>query len=128
MKRVFIVSRRSLFSQGIHALLEQQSDLEIAGWECDLDLAVQRILETQPDLVLLISTGGHSKLGMKGQRLMQAGSEAVIMELRLQDTRVCIYRGELKMINEVQELLQVFESFLTETPENPEGLGKEIAP
>jgi len=53
MVTVFIVSRHSMFGQGIASLLRQQPGLETVALEEDPDLALAHIKETNPDVVIL---------------------------------------------------------------------------
>ena len=116
MKRLFIYSHRSLFSEGIQALLSGYPNLNVIGWEYDLEQAIRKIKDSQPDTILLISTGGESPSWTVGQRLLQEGIKSAIMELDLQDNQVCIYRGEMQKVDEVEDLARMVERFLDVHP------------
>jgi DNA-binding NarL/FixJ family response regulator len=111
-KSIFICSNQCLFSQGIKTMLDERPGLVVTGWECDPDLAVRRIIETRPDAVLIISTRENGLPRLDGQSLLREGVKAIIFELNLQDNRVCVYRGEMRKVDEVKDLEQVLESFL----------------
>lgn len=126
MKRLFIFSHRSLFSEGIQILLDDHPYLDVVGWEHDLGQAIQIIQETEPDIILLISTAGECPSMKIGQRLLQEGIKAAIMELDLQDNQVCIYRGEMQKVEEIADLARVVEGFLAGCPSPHAAEDKEI--
>jgi len=122
-KTIFICSNRSLFSEGIKTLLDEQPDLVVTGWECDPDRALRRIREIQPDVVLLVNSG-NKRSCIDGKGLLQAGVKAVIVELNLNDSRVVVYRGELQTVEGVGDLVRVVEGFLKCSQEPAPGGGE----
>ncbi len=111
MKRVFIFSQRSLFSQGIQAMLDKHPALSVVGLESEMEPALQAIADVRPDAVLIIPAEKGSPARKIGQQLLEAGVSAVLMELDLKDNRVLIYRGELQQIEEVGGLARAIERF-----------------
>jgi DNA-binding NarL/FixJ family response regulator len=53
MMCVLIVSSHPLFGQGVESLLRQEAGVEIVGRETDVDYAIERIKELQPDVIIL---------------------------------------------------------------------------
>jgi DNA-binding NarL/FixJ family response regulator len=109
MKRVFVLSSHSLFGQGIESLLRQDVRLEIVGRAADLDEAIQRIRELQPDVIILDT--GDPAHGPKPavMRIMQEGVGAKIIGLNLLDNTICIYREEKQLIRDVEDLVDAIE-------------------
>ena len=109
MKRIFIYSARSLFSQGIKTLLDAQPELEVIGWETTLEEASQRVQQLQPDAILLVKKGSLSPGLSEGEHLLRASGRATIVELNLEDNNVCVYSGEQLAIHEIGDLVRVIE-------------------
>ncbi len=51
--RVMIVDDHSLFRDGLHRLLESESDMEVAGEAFDATSAIETAREVKPDVILL---------------------------------------------------------------------------
>lgn len=116
MKRIFIYSSRSLFGQGIKSLLDAEPKLDVVGWETELDEAIRHIQDSQPDVVLLLTQSSSDCNLSDGQRFLRAGIKAKIVELNLEDSNVCVYRGEQQTVKEVDELVRIIEQSLTLSP------------
>ena len=68
MIRVFIADDHSIVRSGIRRLLEDQVDIRIVGEAADGQEAIQKILETNPDVILLdISMPGMDGLDVTKQ-------------------------------------------------------------
>ena len=115
MKRVLLFSSHTLFSEGIKNLLDSEADCEVIGWETNIDDAVKRIQELQPDAILVINLGSSSAFMSDGQRLMRAGKTAKIIELNLGNPDACAYYGEWRMIREVEDLVRAIQEPLSTT-------------
>ncbi len=114
MKRVFIYSSRSLFSQGIKSLLDGQTQLDVVGWETDPDEAIRQIQAVQPDTILIVTRGASTCLLPEAQRLLSAGGRTLIVEVSLEDNRVCLFYGEQFTILGVGDLVKaIVEPFST---------------
>lgn len=109
MARVFICSSRSLFSEGVKALLDAEPELEVVGWEVDIEVAIHQILDLQPDAVLLITNSSLSQPMNSGQQFLRAGVTAKIVELDLDDSSVCIYQGAQQPIKATGDLVHAIE-------------------
>ena len=116
MKRVFILSSHPLFSQGVENLLRRESGLEIVGRETDVDKAVERIKELQPDVVILDCAEPRCDPTLAVMRILREGLETKVIGLNLQDNTMYIYRGEQRVVQEVKDLIEAIE------PPSPEPL------
>lgn len=106
MKRVFICSSRSLFSEGLKNLLVGQPGLAVVGWQTDAEEALRSIQDLQPDTLLLVHDGSSSEPLTSAPHYIRAGVEARIVELSLKTNTVYVYQGEQRTINEVADLVQ----------------------
>lgn len=83
--RIFLVDDHSLFRGGLESLLEKRTDLEVAGTASTGEEALDRIPQTDPDLVLL----DLKMPGMDGletlQHLRERGLRAWVVMLTVSD-------------------------------------------
>jgi len=116
MKRIFMFSTHPLFSQGVESLLRRETGLEMVGRETDVDKAIGRIKELQPDVVILDSGDPACDLTPAVMRILREGVGAKVIGLNLQNNTMCIYRGEQRAVEEVKDLVEAIES----SPLSPE--------
>ena len=102
MKRVLIVSSHPLFGRGVESLLRQETRLDIVGWEADIDKAVERIRELQPDVVILDSGDPTPEV----LRILREGLGTKVIGLNLQDSTMCVYRGEQRVVKRIEDLVE----------------------
>ena len=121
MQRIFICTNQSLFGQGVERWLGGEPGLELIGCESDPDQALARIQALQPDVVLLVTGGPTRPAPADGQTLLHAGVTAKIIELNLQNSSVCVYRGERQTVREAADLLRVIEQSLAPRPSETAG-------
>jgi len=114
MRRVFIYSSRSIFSQGIKQLLDEQPDLDIVGWETDPKTAIRRIEELAPDTILMVRKNECSELLPGVWCLLRAvAGKARIVELNAENNTVHVFWGEQCAISELGELVSLIEDSRT---------------
>jgi chemotaxis response regulator CheB len=116
MKRVFILSSHPLFGQGVESLLRREARLEIIGQETDVDKAVERIKELQPNVVILDCAEPTCDPTPVMMHLLKEGLDTKVIGLNLQDNTLYIYRGEQRRVKDVQDLIEAIE------PPSPEPL------
>jgi len=121
MKRVFILSSHPLLSQGVESLLRQETGLDIVGRETDVDKAIGRIKELQPDVVIVDGSNPACDLTPAVLRILREGVGAKVIGLNLQDNTMCIYRGEQRVVKEVKDLVEAIER----SPLSPEPVSSE---
>jgi len=109
MKRVFMFSSHSLFSRGVESLLRRETGLEVVGWEADVDKAVERIKELQPDVVIVDRGDPGCDPTLAVMRILRQGVVAKVIGLNLQDNTIRIYRGEQRVVKEMQDLIEAIE-------------------
>ncbi len=119
LKRVFICSRRSLFSSGIKHLLDAEPELEVVGWEADVEEASKGIQAMEPDAILIVAEGSSECLMSQRQCFLRAEGKTRIIEMSLQDRKVYVYTAEQLTIKEVGDLVRVIEGPVTVVPKRP---------
>jgi DNA-binding NarL/FixJ family response regulator len=125
MKRVFILSSHPLFSQGVESLLRQEPGVEIVGRETDVDNAMERIKELQPDVVILDNGDPTPEV----MCILREGVGTKVIGLNLQDNTVCIYRGEQRVVKSIEDLIEAIKlSSLSPEPVSSEDLAKVAEP
>ena len=101
MKRIFMFSTNPLFGQGVESLLRRETGLEVVGREADVDKAIGRIKELRPDVVILDSGDPACAFTPAVMRILREGVGAKVIGLNLENNTMCIYRGEQRVVKEV---------------------------
>lgn len=112
MKRIFMISSHPLFSQGVETLLRQNTELEFVGRESDIDKAIECIKLLHPDIVIV-----DQEFPLRTQspillRILDEGLSAKVIELNLRNNTMCIYRGEQRSAQDVQDLMRAIDNDL----------------
>ena len=109
MKRIFMFSTHPLFGQGVESLLREETGLEVVGRETDVDKAVERIKELRPNVVIVDSGDPGCDPTLAVMRILRQGVVAKVIGLNLQDNTIRIYRGEQRVVKEMQDLIEAIE-------------------
>jgi chemotaxis response regulator CheB len=109
MKRIFMLTCPTLFSQGVEAVLRQSSDVEIVGHEADVDTALARIKELRPDVVIVDNGLAARTDWTLVMRILQEQTGAKIVGLSLHDNSFSIYRGEQRELFSIEDLTREIE-------------------
>ena len=104
VKRVFVLSRRSLFHQGIKTLLSQEAELEIVGQDIEPQTAVACIQKFKPDVIVLNLDDPELDLSSPVLCVLRERSSIRIIGLSLKDNQICVFQGEKKEIHELSDL------------------------
>ncbi len=108
MKRIFILSRRSIFSEGLETLLDSQPGLDVIGCESDIEKAILRLKELQPDAILYLdSSRGDSSVR---SRILEQCPGVKFIRLNLDDNTCSITHDEQRTLARVQDFIQALES------------------
>ncbi len=112
MVRVFILLQLSLFGAGIETILRKHADLEIVGRETDADIAVTRIAELQPDIVL-IDNGDPASDGVATvTRIMKIEPPVQVIALDRKQDKLYLYRREEREVRTIENLVDAIHSQL----------------
>ena len=109
MKRVIILLSHPLFGQGVESLLRRESGLEIVGRETDASRVIERIRELEPDVVIVDSADTACDPVPVVMRILSDRVGTRVVALNLQDNTMCVYRGEQRVVKEVQDLVEAIE-------------------
>jgi len=109
MKRILILSRHPLFGHGVESLLCKESELEVVGQEKDANRALERVKELVPDVVILDNDDPEVDLKLVVMRILKQQSGITVVGLGLQDNTIHIYRGEKRIVQEVEDLVEAIE-------------------
>lgn len=108
MKRVFVLSRHSLFSNGIEALLSLNPEIEIVHREIDHNV-VDFIQEYSPDVVIINCDDPDDDLSRAVTCIVKKRLGISVIGLSLNDNRINIYRGLEKQIVNLNDILHAIE-------------------
>lgn len=106
MKRVFVLSDGSLLGEGVRMLIGREADLDVVGCETDVDRAIERIREIQPDIVILDQDAWPGEPGPKMMSLQEKGAGIKFVGLSLQGNTVRCYWRETRMVERVEDLMK----------------------
>ena len=105
VKRVFVLSRRSIFHEGIETLLSQQEGVEIVGHNTKPDDAFACIEKYNSDVVIVNLDDPEPVLSQTVLSILREKHDVSIIWLSLQDNIIRIYRGENKQVHKFEDLL-----------------------
>jgi chemotaxis response regulator CheB len=108
MKKVFVLSRNSLFSKGIEALLAQNTEIEVIHREIDRNV-VDFIQEYKPDVVIINCDDQEDELSRAVTCIVKKRLGISVIGLSLNDNRINIYRGHEKLIFNLMDIHQAIE-------------------
>ncbi len=109
VKRVFVLSRRSMFHEGIKTLLSQQEGVEIVGHDTEPEGALECIDKFSSDVVIVNLDDPEPVLSQTVLRILREKQDMCIIWLSLQDNIIRIYRGENKQVRQLEDLLNVIQ-------------------
>jgi DNA-binding NarL/FixJ family response regulator len=109
MKRIFLVASHSIFGYGIASLLQQESSLDLVGHESDLDQALLKIEQTQPDVVVVATHHASTTVVPTVTRILCQTPNTVFL-LSLHDNQLHIYRGMQQAIRNLGDLTKAIEA------------------
>jgi len=106
VKRVFVLSRQSLFGQGIKTLLSNYTEIEIVSQEKDTSAAVECIQKYHPDVVIMNCDDPEFDLSPAILCILRERLGIRVIGLSLKDNKISIYRGEEQEIHQLEDLLK----------------------
>jgi DNA-binding NarL/FixJ family response regulator len=106
MKRVFILSKQSMFGVGIEALLSQEEGLKIVSRDTELSASLECIQKTDPDVVIINCDDPDPELKSIVMDILRERLGICIIGLSLQNNQISIYHGEKKDVRQVEDLLK----------------------
>jgi DNA-binding NarL/FixJ family response regulator len=116
MIRVFMLSHLPLFSQGVEALLCREQGVEIVGRETDVEKAVERIKELEPDVVILDNDLQATDPAPIAVRILGEQTKTKVIGLSLQSNTIYIYRKEQRTAHRIEDLMEAIKNNLSKEP------------
>ncbi len=110
MKRIYMISSQLMFSLGIQTMLSGQPGIDIVGRETDVARAMEQIGLLRPDVVILDSKDLKSIPNNLVATILRESPGTKVISLNLENDRMRIYHGELRVANNLDDLLQVIEN------------------
>jgi DNA-binding NarL/FixJ family response regulator len=105
VKRVFVLSRHTLFSEGIEALLANNTEIDIVYRETNHNV-VDFIQEYQPDVVIINCDDQEDDLSRAVACIVKKRMGICVIGISLLDNNIHYYRGEEKQVRELEDLLK----------------------
>jgi TorA maturation chaperone TorD len=112
MKRILMLSSQPLFSRGVEHLLSRQANLEIVGRESNYDRAIEQIRRLKPEAVILDTKDLASTPAGLVALILKEAPDATVISLNLENDRICVYRGEQRSAQCIDDLLEVLDEDL----------------
>jgi len=109
MKRVFILSQQTMFSQGIETLLSQETGIEIVGRGTDLSASLECVQKNSPDVVIINCDDPEPELSSVVLDILRDRLGILIVGLSLRNNQISVYRGEKKQVRQVEDLLDAIQ-------------------
>ena len=109
LKRVFVLSRRTMFLEGIKTLLSQQEGVEIVGHNTEPEGALECIEKYNSDVVIVNLDDPEPVISQTVLCILREKQDMSIIWLSFQDNIIRIYRGENKQIRQLEDLLRVIQ-------------------
>ena len=114
-KRVFIISNHQMFGRGLERILDYRTHIEVVGQETDVERAIRRIREIQPDVVILESNGpAYDSISMVFRILKQPSTPKVI-GLNLHSNNLYVYEARRWTVRSVEDLVTAIDTDLPQT-------------
>jgi len=109
MKRVFIFSNPSLFGQGLEGLLCRESELDVLGWETDLEKAIRRVKEIRPGVVILAGEEARTDSTAAVMQILKESRGTLVVEVDLESRILHVYGEGHRLVREVEALMDVIQ-------------------
>lgn len=105
MVRVFLLSSKGVFGQGVECLLRRQTEIEILGHATDIDAGIDQICDLKPVAVVVADGDVDHDPAMVMARIAVCGVEAKVIGLDLNSNTLTLYRPERYHISQVEDLV-----------------------
>ncbi len=107
MVRVFLLSSRGIFGQGLECLLRRQAEFEVVGHVADVDAAVEQICELKPAAVVVVDGDAEHDPAIIMARIAFSGFKVKVIGLDLNTNTLTLYRPEHHHVRRVEDLVTV---------------------
>lgn len=114
MTDIFIISEYLMFSHGLESLLTEETELNVVGHEKDFDLALQKIENLQPDVVVVFGNTSD-KAYLSIMSILEANPTTQVIGVSVQDNTCYTYRATRWNALDVSDLVEVIRGDSTVT-------------
>ena len=105
MVRVYILSDKDLFGQGVMRLLKSESEIEIVGKGAEADQAIEDIERLRPDTVIVESNNLAQDSISTVARILRTNATLKVVCLNLKDNKLHVFHGEQREARCVEDLV-----------------------
>lgn len=105
MVRVYILSDKDLFGQGVMRLLKGESTIEIVGKGAEPDQAIEDIERLRPDAVIVESSDFVQDSVSTAARILRTSATMKVVCLNLKDNKLHVFHGEQREARGVEDLV-----------------------
>ena len=106
-RRVYIVWSNPLFRDTIRLLLNHPM-LEIVGTGSQLDVVLNDIERTKPEIIIVEQTEDNSVTQIDAMKILKACPwEARVIRLSLEDNELWVYHHQRQIINATEDFLRI---------------------
>lgn len=105
MVRVYILSDKDLFGQGVMRLLKSESEIEIVGKGAEADEAIEDIERLKPDAVIVESNNLVQDSVSTVTRILRTNTTMKVVCLNLKDNKLHVFLGEQREARGVEDLV-----------------------
>jgi two-component system, NarL family, response regulator LiaR len=105
MVRVYILSDKDLFGQGVMRLLKSESAIDIVGKGAETDQAIEDIERLRPDAVIVESNNLVQDTVSTVARILRTSTTMKVVCLNLQDNKLHVFHGEQREARGVEDLV-----------------------
>jgi DNA-binding NarL/FixJ family response regulator len=106
VKRIFILSRQTMFGQGIEALLSTEDEIELINPANDIETAAQYIQSSHPDIIILNCDEPEPDITPAVLCVLREKIGISVIGISLQDNSICVLRGERKEVRQLEDLFE----------------------
>jgi chemotaxis response regulator CheB len=110
LTRILMLGCNPLFRESIESLIRQEMEAEIIGRETSIELDMECIETTRPDVIIVDNRDPVFDHGKVISYVLERGLAVKVIGLNLHDSSICIYRGEQKIAKEVKDLMDAIQS------------------
>ncbi len=110
MVRVFLLSTKGVFGQGVECLLRRQAELEIVGHATDIDAAIDQICDMKPAAVIVADGDADHDPALIMARIAFSGLKTKVIGLDLNSNTLTLYRPEQHRVRRVEDLVTVIKA------------------
>jgi DNA-binding NarL/FixJ family response regulator len=94
-----------MFGHGLESLLRQETQFEIVGQEAEIDQAIDRFVELDPDVVIFDSDDVPNNSTPTVLRILKEKPDVKVVGLNLHQNTVYVYEAKQWLVKEVKDLV-----------------------